>query len=299
MWALDLAGWQVFNGLRRVQQAKREERCADRTCELWRARQFPAWLEDETAWWQVLAAAARATAEDGRAQLAVGSTDVGGESRRGGGGDGGGPGGGGDDTPHAGQRHEDHGDTNWCDNSASSEDMEGGSSGTGETGGGGDDTPLAGTTSQSCSRQWMEEIGERWGVQGAEGERRDVQGDRRADGVGEGSRSGRGARCYRLRGWRRWLVGRRGPAGRRRPCGAGAAPGSSVVHEPMRTRTRRRLAYGSRSLPPAAGWAAAFIGRRPGLELEMTMLTGLESDVYTPTHTKFLTACRGRDRVSF
>ena len=66
--ALDLAGWQVFSGLRRVRQAKREERCADRTCELWWARQFLAWLEDETAWWQVLAAAASATAEDGRAQ---------------------------------------------------------------------------------------------------------------------------------------------------------------------------------------------------------------------------------------
>ena len=50
MWALDLAGWQVFNGLRCVQQAKREGRCADCTCELWWARQFPAWLEDETAW---------------------------------------------------------------------------------------------------------------------------------------------------------------------------------------------------------------------------------------------------------
>ena len=90
------------------------------------------------------------------------------------------------------------------------------------------------------------------------------------------------------------------PGRRRQLCFAGAAPGSSVVHEPMRTRTRRRLAYGSRSLPSAAGWAAAFIGRRPGLELEMTMLTGFEkSDVYTPTYTKFLTACRGRDRVSF
>ena len=48
-WArreLDQTGWLIFGGLRRVRQAKREERCADRTWHMW--------LEDEADWWLVL-----------------------------------------------------------------------------------------------------------------------------------------------------------------------------------------------------------------------------------------------------
>ena len=296
---LDVTGWQVHSGLRRVRQAQRAERCADRAWQLWQDH-LPEWLGDELVWWQVLAAAADAIVADDRVRLAAGDTGVGGVSGGGGGdGDGGGSGGGGDDTPHAGRSHADHGSTHWCDDSGGSEETDGSSSSACWASEGGDDTPLAGETRCCSSWWWMEEKGERWRARGAEGERENVRRDRGEDRIRGGGRSRRGARCYRLRGWRRWLAGRMGPAGRRRMRGAGAAP-----------KTRWSMSQcgpgfgggwpasaGASGRPP--GGRRPSLAAAPGMELELTTLTGVESDVFSPPVPIFSPHVEGEGRGSF
>jgi hypothetical protein len=306
-WArreLDLAGWHIFAGLRRLRQAQREERCAGR---VWRM-----WLEDEAGWWQVLAAAAEATMADGRVGLAADGGEAGGDSSRGaGGGDGGGPGGRGDGTPQPGQDHGEHDSNSRCSGHDGSEDRGGCGDGASGTGGGGDVTPPAGADRRIRGRQWTGEKGECWGTRtGAEGTRREAHGDRREDVAGGGSRSRRGNRCLRLRGWRRWLAGQAGPAGRRHPHGAVAtlrrgrytsgvaglweprgavAAPSSGVHDPCGPKLGGGEPRGSRSLTLPVGWAA-FSGRHTR-QLERTKWLQFVEIAAAP-HTHFFITVR-------
>ena len=228
---LDRVHWQVYSGLRRLQQARRVECCSERRAAL----STPAWLEwlaAEDVWWSVLAAAAEALGAESSLALAA-NTGGGCHGNCGGGGGGHGPAGGGDGKPP----------TVGSDSPSQNKNRgaaDGGISGLDSAAdGGGGDTPQrsrthAGSWQGGGEQSWVRQ-GPTYGAEAEQG------GDRQEELLGWGGRRSAGWGSQRLRqlGWRRWLtthVGAWSSYPRRRRMRAGWGAGIRPVAQSQRGR---------------------------------------------------------------